>query len=147
VMQDIFLLKLSGGAIYLKLSPETRRKKKVFKFSQPVVRGWYDKFDGHLIAVYRLGENLYVSVGDEEFLLSEVSTELHVKDEYAEFKLIVDNKIMFHKKYKRKAFVGLNKHDLNYVESNDDLLYSLHALVNNPNSWNQTFNYCEEDEL
>lgn len=144
-MQDIFLLKLSGGAIYLKLSPETRRKKKVFKFSQPVVHGWYDKIDGHLLAVYRVGENLYVSLDDDEFLLSDVSTELYVKDEHADFKLIVDSNIMFHKEYKRKAFEGLNKHDLNYAESNDDLLYSLHTLVNNPSSWDQTFSYSENE--
>lgn len=144
-MQDIFLLKLSGGAFYLKLSPKTRRKRKVFKFFQPVAHGWYDEFDGHLLAVYRIDENLYVSVDDKEFLLSQVATELDVKDKHAAFKLIVENDIVFHREYERKAFKGLNNYDLNYVESNDDLLYSLHALVNNPSSWDQAFNYFENE--
>lgn len=144
-MRDIFLLKLSGGAFYLKLSPDTRKKRKVFKLCQPVIHGWYDEIDGHLLAVYRIEENLYVSVDSNEFLLSQVATEFDVKGKHAMFKLIVAKDVVFQSEYERKAFKGLNKYELNHVESNDDLLCSLHTLVNNSSSWEQTFNYSESE--
>jgi hypothetical protein len=79
---------------------------------------------------------------DDEYALSDaLSTEWEPKDENATFKIYIDELRVFEKVYKRKAFQGLNKHDLNYVESNDDLFLSLHELVNNPDSWKDTFDY------
>jgi hypothetical protein len=141
-MNDIFLQNFSGGAFYLRLNPETRVKKRVFKFRQPIIKGWYGTFDDRILAVYKLDGKLYISLDDDEYALSDaLSTEWEPKDENATFKIYIDELRVFEKVYKRKAFQGLNKHDLNYVESNDDLFLSLHELVNNPDSWKDTFNY------